>query len=198
MSQYAFLWIIDPKVIATLGVGSQYLGELRPAMCSLFRLHKVELLYDQCDVANMERSMRGPCEDFPNVEFVEDYIRPANDQGKLDCVVHVRRKLKDRQASVESAELSDDDEDCYGQRVEVMPMNRRTKVTGSVSFMVEKESVILRRLQTPLTPMSPPTPSGGELFGQRSLPIRRSVDINSPEELKRRRPLAFGGFGSPQ
>jgi hypothetical protein len=122
LHQYTFLWIVDPKAYSGLGVTYRYLSELRPAMCGLFRLRKSENLFYDVDIEDMERSMRDACNEFPNVQFVEEYFPTEESKSKLDRKVHVRRKLEDvateavAQQSLESADVQ---ECSRGARVEV-------------------------------------------------------------------------------
>jgi hypothetical protein len=124
--QYTFLWIVDPKAYGSLGVTCRYVVELRQAMCDLFRLHKVEIVMHDEDIEDMERSMRDACNEFANVEFVEEYLPTGDPKSKLDRKVHVRRKLDDASPAValeESSEKASEKEE-----VQASPVERRVEV----------------------------------------------------------------------
>ncbi|KAJ6097816.1 hypothetical protein N7499_002190 [Penicillium canescens] len=92
--QYTFLWILDPKASHTLGVTSRYLAEHRQAMNNLFRLVKVELVFDQTDVDDLERSMLKAHEGFPEVLFVEEFFYSPDSLSKLDRKMRFNRGLQ--------------------------------------------------------------------------------------------------------
>jgi hypothetical protein len=53
-------------------------------MCDLFRLVKVEVVFDQSDVDDLEESMLKAHEGFPEVLFVEEFFYSPDSKSKLD------------------------------------------------------------------------------------------------------------------
>ncbi|KAH1806334.1 hypothetical protein KXX35_009588 [Aspergillus fumigatus] len=101
--QYTFLWIIDPKAYSSLGVGCRYIVELRQAMCHLFRLFKVEIVFHDIDVSDMEQSMLDCHGKFSNIEFIEEFFYSKDSLSKLDRRFHFKRSVEDTHMGVKNS-----------------------------------------------------------------------------------------------
>ncbi|KAJ6097815.1 hypothetical protein N7499_002189 [Penicillium canescens] len=95
-------WMIVRNAFGYNGLGvalsrvvtSRYLAEHRQAMNNLFRLVKVELVFDQTDVDDLEKSMLKAHEGFPEVLFVEEFFYSPDSLSKLDRKMRYNRGLQ--------------------------------------------------------------------------------------------------------
>jgi hypothetical protein len=118
--QYTFLWIVDPKAEKSLGVSQRYVLELRQAMCHLFRLCKVEVVFRDIDLEDMEKSMLRSFNDFPNVVSVEEFFYAEDSSSKLDRKVHFPKELpavssgsEEEAAETPEQECSESEDETY-------------------------------------------------------------------------------------